>query len=254
MARTFAAVSGLAWDPVAMALAGQTAENQWVGMRCGIMDQLISAAGQAGHALLIDCRSLGIEPVPLPPPGVVVIVLDTGTRRGLVDSAYNERRRQCEAVAERFQVRALRDVSSEMLAQQNGSLEATMLRRARHVVSENERTLEAVAAMRRGDVAALGALMEQSHRSLRDDYEVSSDALNAMVEIARVQPGCYGARMTGAGFGGCAMALVQAEAAETFAATVAPRYQAATGHTPAVYVCRATDGAQLVSANELAGY
>lgn len=246
VARTFAAVSPLAWDPVAMARLGQQAENAWVGMRCGIMDQLISAAGQAGHALLIDCRTLQIQPVPLP-SGVVVVVLDTGTRRGLVDSAYNERRQQCEAVAALFQVPALRDVSSDLLRQRAGQLEATALRRARHVVSEDERTLQAVQAMRRGDVATLGRLMQQSHVSLRDDYEVSSDALNAMVEIALVQPGCYGARMTGAGFGGCAMALVQAGAAETFAATVAAQYQATTGHVPAVYVCRATEGAGLVS-------
>jgi galactokinase len=229
-----------------MALLGQRAENEWVGMRCGIMDQLVSAAGKEGHAILIDCRSLQIEPVPLP-PGLAVVVLDTGTRRGLVDSAYNERRQQCESAADFFQVRALRDVDPDRFQQVASQLDEPMRRRALHVVTENDRTLQASDAMRRGEVAALGVLMKKSHASLRDDFEVSSDALNTMVEIALAQPGCYGARMTGAGFGGCAMAIVDLAAAEPFAATVAETYQAATGNTPAVYVCQATNGAEVVA-------
>ncbi|MEN6449236.1 MAG: galactokinase [Thermoguttaceae bacterium] len=244
-ARASAAASGLAWDPATMAKLGQKAENQWVGVNCGIMDQLISAAGRVGHALLIDCRSLEMKPVPLP-PGVAVAVLDTSTRRGLVDSAYNERRSQCEAAARQFGVRALRDVTIEQFERSADGLDAVTRRRARHVISENERTVRAAEAMRRGEAAELGRLMGESHRSLRDDYEVSSDALDAMVDCAMAHEACLGARMTGAGFGGCAMALVRAESAEDFAARTAAAYQTKTGHTPAVYVCQATNGAEVV--------
>jgi len=245
-ARAFAAVSELTWDAVVMAKLGQRAENQWVGVNCGIMDQLISATGRADHAVLIDCRSLELDPVPLPTE-VAVAVLDTGTRRGLVDSAYNERRSQCESAADFFQVQALRDVTMEMFQQHAEGLEETTRLRARHVITENDRTLQAVEAMRRGEIEALGRLLSKSHESLRDDYEVSSDALNAMVECAEAHEACYGARMTGAGFGGCALALIRAEAADHFTQTVARCYQEKTEHAPAVYVCRATNGAEVVS-------
>jgi len=245
-ARAFAWTASLPWDPAAMALLGQKAENQWVGVNCGIMDQMVIAAGRQDHALLLDCRSLAYELVPLPPT-VAVVVLDTGTRRGLVDSAYNERRAQCEAAARHLGVKALRDVASAELAARSGELEATAARRARHVVSEIERTREAARAMAAGDAAAVGVLMDASHASLRDDFEVSSAALDAMVRQARSQAGCLGARMTGAGFGGCAVALVDARAATTFAAAVAPRYREETGSDPAVYVCQATDGARVVA-------
>ncbi len=242
-ARAFAAVSEIAWDPVRMALLSQKAENQWVGVQCGIMDQLVSSAAQAGHALLIDCRSLHTKPTPLP-EGTAVVVLDTGTRRGLVDSAYNQRRQQCETAAKTLGVRALRDVTLQQLEAAAGRLDPVTFRRARHVATENARTLEAAEAMRRGDKHRLGQLMDASHQSLRDDYEVSSEALNRMVELARAHPACYGARMTGAGFGGCAVALVDAAGAEDFVRTVGPAYQQATGHQPALYVCRATQGAE----------
>lgn len=251
-ARTFAAVAGLSWQPAAMAKVGQRAENEWVGVNSGIMDQMISAAGRKGYALLIDCRSLAAEPAPLP-PGTAVVVLDTGTRRGLVDSAYNERRAQCEAAAAFFGVPALRDVDPARLALagQAGGLDEVTLRRARHVISENERTLQAAAAMRRGapGAAQLGRLMDASHASLRHDFEVSSPELDLMVELARQQAGCLGARMTGAGFGGCAVALVRAEAGtvDAFCAAVAGAYRQATGIRPALYVCAADDGAAVVS-------
>lgn len=243
-ARTFAAVSGLSWDATTMAKLGQRAENEWVGMNCGIMDQMISAAGIAGHALLIDCRSLEAQPVPLP-PGTAVVVLDTATRRGLVDSAYNERRAQCEAAARFFGVAALRDVNVAQFQAQADELDNLIRRRARHVVTENIRTLEAAEAMRRSDAVRLGQLMDASHVSLRDDFEVSSDELNVMVVCARQEEACYGARMTGAGFGGCAVALVRSEAAHIFAASVAARYQATTKLVPNVYVCAATNGAEV---------
>jgi galactokinase len=228
-----------------MAKLCQRAENQWVGVNCGIMDQMISAAGQADHALLIDCRSLETEAAPLPPE-TVVVVLDTATRRGLVDSAYNERRAQCEAAARFFDVPALRDVSVEAFEARADALDDVTRRRARHVITENARTLRAVEAMRRGDAATLGRLMNASHASLRDDFEVSSDALNAMVQAALAENGCYGARMTGAGFGGCAVALVRADLAAMFASNVAASYEDAVEIKPNVYVCQATDGADIV--------
>jgi galactokinase len=244
-ARAFAVTSGFTWDATQMALVGQRAENQWVGMNCGIMDQMISAAGQADHALLIDCRSLETQPVPLP-PGIVVLVLDTATRRGLVDSAYNERRSQCEAVAKFFSVKALRDVTLDQLNEKRDLLDRVAYRRARHVISENERTLQAADAMKRGETIELGQLMQLSHMSLRDDFEVSSRELNVMVECAERQSGCYGARMTGAGFGGCAVALVRQNAAEAFSSSIATEYQAATGLTPNIYICTAANGAEIV--------
>jgi galactokinase len=244
-ARAFAAVGNLPWNPATMALLGQKAENKWVGVNCGIMDQLISAAGQAGHALLIDCRSLDTQPVPLP-SGTAVVVLDTATRRGLVDSAYNERRSQCEAAAKFFNVKALRDVTVEQFERMADGLDPVTRRRAKHVIGENDRTLRAAEAMRAGDAVLLGRLMDESHASLRDDYEVSSEALDVMVDCAAAHPACCGARMTGAGFGGCAMALIRADLAGDFASKTTAAYQQKTGHIPAVYVCQATNGAEAV--------
>jgi galactokinase len=244
-ARAFQAVSGFPWNPPAMALLGQKAENQWVGMNCGIMDQMISAAGEADHALLIDCRSLATTSVPLP-PGTVVVILDTATRRGLVDSAYNERRAQCEAAARYFNVPALRDVSMERFLAEAHGLDDVTMRRARHVISENARTLAAAEAMQAGDAATLGRLMDASHVSMRDDFEISGPALNIMVACAQEESSCYGARMTGGGFAGCAVALVDAEQAQAFAHSVAARYQARAHLEPAVYVCNASEGASIV--------
>jgi galactokinase len=245
VARAFGAVAGWDWDAPRMAVVGQYAENKWVGVNCGIMDEMISAAGVAGHALLIDCRSLANTPMPLP-PGVAVVVLDTATRRGLVDSAYNERRAQCEVAARHFGVAALRDVSVPQLKAAQPDLDALIYRRARHVVTENARVLEACDAMRAGDAAALGRLLDASHVSLRDDFQVSSRELDTIVEVAAAQPGCQGARMTGAGFGGCAVALVRDADAHEFVAHTAAGYAARTGLTPRIYVCAATNGAEIV--------
>lgn len=244
-ARSCAAVADLPWDSSKMALLGQKAENKWIGVNCGIMDQMISASGREGEAMLLDCRSLQRDMVPLP-SGMAVVILDTSTRRGLVDSKYNERRACCEAAAQSFQVKALRDVTSESLEARKDQLDETTYRRARHVITENERTEEAAKAMKSGDAERLGLLMNESHESLRDDYEVSNDALDAMVEAARSHEGCLGARMTGAGFGGCAVALVRAEEAEDFVAKTSALYKEKTGHDAAVYVCTATEGAAVV--------
>ena len=243
-ARAFQVISGFAWNPPAMALLGQKAENQWVGMNCGIMDQMISAAGEADHALLIDCRSLETTSVPLP-SGTVVVILDTATRRGLVDSAYNERRAQCEAAARYFGVPALRDVTMERFEAETDGLDDVTMRRARHVISENARTVAAAAAMQAGDAVELGRLMDASHVSMRDDFEISGPALNVMVACAQEEPGCYGARMTGGGFAGCAVALVQADRVTTFAANVAVRYAVRASLVPALYVSTASAGASI---------
>jgi galactokinase len=243
--RAFATVSGLPWKPSEMALLGQRVENKWIGVNSGIMDQMIVAGGRKNHALLIDCRSLALEPVPVP-AGAVVVVLDTGTRRGLVDSAYNERRSQCEEAARFFGVKALRDVDAGTFSARQNELEPLVRRRARHVITENDRTVEAAKAMRAGDLTRLGQLMDASHASLRDDFEVTNNALNTIVTLARAQPGCFGARMTGAGFGGCAVALVAPEQAEAFVRTVNEKYKQATGNTSQCYVCQAADGASVV--------
>jgi len=244
-ARAFAQVAGFEWEPVRMARAGRRAENEWIGVNSGIMDQMACAACQAGHALFLDCRSLEYENIPLP-ASVAVVVLDTATRRGNVDSGYNERFQQCQAVARYFGVKALRDVTPQGLLERGDGLDEVAYRRARHVVMEDHRVLHAIAAMRAGNVAELGRLLDASHASMRDDFEITNEALNVMVSIARRQPGCYGARMTGGGFGGCAMALVDVGQAENFAATVAHEYQVESGLAPSVYVCHPCQGAEVV--------
>jgi galactokinase len=246
IARAFAAVSGFGWDASRMALLCQKAENQWVGVQCGIMDQMISALGKQGQAILIDCRDLSTEAVPLPSSEVVVI-MDTMTRRDLADSAYNERRAQCEATARAFGVAALRDVSMSAFRARAADLDPVVQRRVRHVISEIERTREAGEAMKRGDSAELGRLMNESHDSLRDDFEVSNAELNAIVDAARKTAGCFGARMTGGGFGGCAIALVSADSAEAFAERVTAEYRCATSLDPKIYICEAASGASVAA-------
>jgi galactokinase len=243
-ARAFGAASDLPWDPVAGARLAQRAENGWVGMQCGIMDQLVIASGREGHALLIDCRDLSMRPIPLP-PRTVVAVLDTSTRRGLLDSVYNERRAGCEEAARRCGVRSLRDLGVAALEEHAGALSEEQHRLARHVVSENARTLAAADAMTRGDAAAFGVLMDEGHRSLRNDYRVSGPALDAIVVAARNAPGCHGARMTGAGLAGCAVALVEESKVADFTAETERAYRVATGLVATVHVSRPAPGAEL---------
>ena len=244
-ARAFAAVSGFAWEPARMAQVGQGAENHWVGVNCGIMDQMVSAAAQTGHALFLDCRSLKYQHIPLP-ESAAVVVMDTSTRRGLVGSAYNERRAQCEEAARFFNVPALRDVSPEEFNVKRGQLEQTVMRRARHIITENQRVLEVVKAMHAGNALEVGRLFNESHVSLRDDFEVTNKALNQIVDCAQAHPACYGARMTGAGFGGCAVALVKREQVEAFVETTGEAYHAISGLDAKIYVCSAAQGASLV--------
>jgi len=223
----------------------QRVENEFVGVNCGIMDQFIVSLGQRGHALLIDCRSLEYTPVPLP-GGCDVVICDTKKRRGLVDSEYNTRRQECERGASILGVRALRDVTLQQLQEHRDDMDPVTFRRCRHVVSENERTLAAVSALRSGDLTRFGELMNASHRSLRDDYEVSCAELDAMVSAAWEQPGTLGSRMTGAGFGGCTVSLVRSADTVSFVQSVSASYTQATGIVPEIYVCQAEDGVRVI--------
>jgi galactokinase len=225
-------VAGLELAPVELALACQRAEQLATGVPCGIMDQLSSVAGREGCALLIDCRSLEIEPIRMP-EGLAIVVVHSGLPRALEHSAYAERRSACEAVAARLGVPALRDATPEQVADEP---------RARHVVSENTRVLAAAEALRRGDVARLGSLMSASHASLRDDFEVSTPELDVLVDELGAA-GAVGARLTGAGFGGCVVALAPAEDAAALAARAAEAYRRRTQRNPTTYVCRAAGGA-----------
>lgn len=242
VARAFQVVGDFEWDPPQMAQIARRAENEWVGVSSGIMDQMICASGKADHALLIDCRSLDTELVPLP-QGVSVVVLDTGTRRELAKSAYNERRDQCKAAADHFGVAALRDVDLTAFAQRADELDEVVRKRARHIISENARVLRAKEAANKGDASMLGALLSETHRSLRDDFEVSSKELDAIAAAAQSFAGCYGARMTGGGFAGCAIALVDDVQVGDFVTHVLARYSEDIPDYEAVlYVCMATDG------------
>ena len=223
--------AGVAIDGVDIARIGQQVETRLLGVPTGIMDQLISATAMAGSASLIDCRSLETTPHPIP-AGTSVVVMDTRTRRQLVDSEFAERTATCLRAAELLGVPALRDVDDVSLLETEHPLE---WRRASHVVAEDRRTLAAAAAMAAGDAAGLGTLMNESHDSLRDLYEVSSDALDRIVDIARAAPGCLGARMTGGGFAGCAVALVATSEVEAFVAEVARKYEAWSGDVPRLW-------------------
>ena len=249
-ARALATAGGLDWDPIRMAKLGQKAENEYVGMNCGIMDQFASAVSRAGHAVLLDCRSLETRPVPVPERATVV-VMDTGARRSLAGSAYNDRRAACERVVAHLRtldssVRALRDASLDLLESAEADLDPTDLKRARHVVPENERPVLMADALQTGELTRAGQLMNDSHASLRDLYEVSCEELDRMTEIARDQPSCFGARMTGAGFGGCAVALVEADSTGAFCETVLSSYKKSHDLPAALYPCRPMAGARVL--------
>ena len=230
--------SGIDWQPIDIARLGQRVENEIVGLPSGIMDQFISAGAVAGHASLMDCRALTLTPAPLP-AGAVIAIMDTGTRRILADAAYGDRRAACERAAAQIGVSALRDATLDQLDLVSDAVDR---RRAHHVITENQRTLDAAEAMRTGDATELGRLMDASHDSLRDAFEVSGPGLDAIVDAARVAPGCLGARMTGGGFAGCAVALVDAGAAPSFTTTVIERY-AYDGHTARIWLCEPAGGA-----------
>jgi galactokinase len=239
--KTLQSFDGL--SPTDMALIAQHAENHFVGCNCGIMDQLVSARGQAGSAVLIDCRSHETLAVPMP-PDVAVMIVHSRVRRGLVGSEYNTRRKQCEAAARHYGVRALRDLSLARLEADVGDLDATVLRRARHIVTENQRTLDAAGALSAGDLHGMGVLMAASHDSMRDDFEITAPAVDQLVQILQSTIGAMGgARMTGGGFGGCAVALLPLDRVESVRQAVAKNYRAPGGEVGTVYVCQASGGA-----------
>jgi galactokinase len=242
--QAFKVLSGLdRLDATFMAMLAQRAENEFVGCRCGIMDQLISARGVAGHALLIDCRSLEAHPVAMP-NDMAVLIVDSKIQRGLVGSEYNLRREQCERAAAHFGVRALRDIDAAQLAAGAGALDSTALKRARHVVTENARTLQAAEALRDGDLPRLGRLMAESHVSMRDDFEITVPAIDELVRIIGAELGTQGGvRMTGGGFGGCVVALAPVPLAEAALAAVAAQYRSPQGLPGTAHLCHASVGA-----------
>ena len=234
-------------DKVQLALAGQAAEHDYVGTLCGIMDQYIAALGQKGQALLIDCRSLEFKPVPLELGSSCLLICDTKVKHELASSAYNERRRQCEEgvaliARKRPEVRALRDVTEADFEALAAQLPEIIARRCRHVVSENARTLAAARHLEAGQLAELGALMSASHASLRDDYEVSCPELDEAVAAAQSEPGVYGSRMTGGGFGGCTVTVLEQAAVERVSAAISQRLTTRFETTPQLFATPAGEG------------
>ena len=249
-ARALCEISGAPWSPVEMALLGHRVESDWIGIKGGVMDQFTAAMAREGHALLLDCRSLSHSPVHIPGEAVV-IVMDTGAPRTLAGSAFNERSASCRAAVAALRaadpaVYALRDVNLEFLQANRGRLDETTYRRAHHVVEENARPQAMADALAEGDLAKAGRLMDESHFSLRDLYEVSSFELDLFTELARKHPACHGSRLTGAGFGGCAIALVSAAGAEDFMEATHSRYQSKVELPSSVFACRPESGARLL--------
>ena len=245
------ALFGLGLDSLTLVRMAQKAENEFVGVRCGIMDQFINIFGRARSVLKIDCRSLAFEAVPFERDDLRVVISDTLVRRELASSEYNVRRGQCEAGVQALRahdpsIRSLRDVTLDLLREHRAELDPVVYRRCEYVVRENIRVTEACAALARNDFAVLGGLMNLSHAGLRDDYEVSSVELNALVEAARRVPGVLGSRMMGAGFGGCTISLVEAGAVPEFETRVSRDYEAETGRPPKVHVVRIEAGTHAV--------
>lgn len=248
--RALTAASGAPWDPVAMALTAQRAERAYVGVQCGVMDQMASAVSRDGCALLLDCRTLESSAVSIPDRAAVV-VMDTGARRSLASSAYNDRRAACERAVSVLQaidpaIRALRDATVELLASARDRMDPVVYRRALHVIEECGRPRRLADAFAAGDLEKAGRLMNESHESLRVLYEVSSAELDLICELAREHPACLGARMTGAGFGGCAIALVERDGAEDFIRTVHPAYEAKAKLRSQFFACRPVAGARIL--------
>ena len=232
-------------DPLRLAQLCQRAENEGVGVQSGLMDQLASTGTRDDAALLLDCRDLTTEHVPLP-AGLGVLVVDSAVSRSLSSSAYNERRAQCEQAAADLGVRSLRDASADLLQERWASMDDVVRRRARHVISENARVLRTADVLRSGDTSLLGDLLAASHASLQRDFEVTVPELDLLVAAAMATPGVVGSRMTGAGFGGCTVALVELERAEQVRDEVCRRYADASGRTPRAWVSRAAGGASVV--------
>ena len=239
----FKSLCDLAISPSQIALIGQRAENRFVGCNCGIMDQLISARGETGHALLIDCRSLETRSFAMP-AGIAVVIINSNVQRGLVGSEYNTRRRQCEEAARFFGVKALRDVDLGTFEAKQGGLDPIVAKRARHVITDSQRAVDLAAALPSGNMQLIGRLMADSHVSMRDDFAITCPQVDALVDIVKEVIGAAGGvRMTGGGFGGCVVALVPDHLVEPVRVAVASRYPLVTGLLPAMYVCHASAGA-----------
>jgi galactokinase len=237
----FSQVADLGWDPASFSEIAQRAENEWVGVRSGIMDPLVATTAREGHAMLIDCRDLETSHVPIPPDAAFV-VMDTGTRRNLIEAGYNRVRSQCEAAAGELGCSSLRDLDSTQFAAYEDRIEQPLLRCARHVVTENERTRAAAVALGSGRLVELGRLMNESHVSLRDLLGVSSRPLDAIVQVAQSSKGCYGARLTGGGYAGAAIALVDRVVADDFISDVEDGFHDATGLQGHCYVVESSSG------------
>jgi len=239
-------------DRMELVKIAQNAENKFVGVNCGIMDQFASAMGAADHALFLNCDTLDYERVPLKLEGMKIVIANTNKRRGLADSKYNERRAQCESASEALRsgknIRHLSDLSlNEFHELSHLITDETEKKRARHVITENHRTLNAIEALNKGDIKSFGQLMNQSHDSLRDDYEVTGNELDILVEEARKIEGTIGSRMTGAGFGGCTVSIVKEDQVESFIREVGSGYKARTGLNPEFYVAEIGDGSKQIS-------
>lgn len=250
IARTLVAASGLEWDPITAALLAQRAEREFAGVACGIMDQLAVASARDGHALLIDCRSLETRDIRLP-ERLTVVIFDSGVRRQLASSGYNERRASCERAVDAIrakypEVLALRDVDLAMLEEAKSALRPDDYRRARHVIEENLRPAVLGDALIAGDLRAAGRTMVDSHISLRDLYDVSTPELDVLVDSSTSQPACYGARLTGAGFGGCVVAIADKDAVDRVIAAVSEAYRVQCGREAKAIVSRATAGAHVI--------
>ncbi|MDO4696165.1 MAG: galactokinase [Neisseria sp.] len=246
IAKALQALFGLDLTAAELARIGQYAENRFVGCQCGIMDQLASACGQAGHAVLIDCRSLETQAIPMP-DGLSVMIVHSRVKRGLVDSEYNIRREQCETAARHFGVAALRDLDEAAFADGKQGLDETAARRALYVIRENRRTLEAAEALRRNDTAALSRLMAESHVGMRDEFEITHPAIDTLVKlISEIIGKEGGVRMTGGGFGGCVVALMPHHLVDPVRRHLAAHYQTQTGLKEEIFVCTAQKGAAVI--------
>lgn len=251
VARAFVELASSTMDGTKLAQLCQSAENEFVGTRCGIMDQFVAIHAKRGHALLLDCRALTYQHQPLP-EGVALVICDSMVRHALAGGEYNLRRKECEAGAQFFAVRkpgvrALRDVAMEDFRKFEADLPEPVRRRCRHVIAENARVLEAAEDLKRHNLQRCGELMHASHASLRDDFQVSCRELDMLVELACKIKGVYGARMTGGGFGGCTINLVESGEVDSFRAKMAEGYERATGTRPEIYVCSAGDGVKRVA-------
>jgi galactokinase len=244
------AITGQTLEPVERALLCQKAEHEYAGVPCGIMDQFASVMGRADHLMLLDCRSQHIEHIPLVDPNITVLIVNTNVKHELSGGEYAERRGQCESAARKLGVTSLRDAKFPQLQVRRQQLERTEYRRAHHAVSEIARTVKAAVAVKAGDWPEVGRLMYESHNSLRDDYEVSCPELDLLVELARQigpEGGVIGSRMTGGGFGGCTVSLVETPKVNAIAQHIASTYRAQTGIEPSVLTSRPARGAHIIS-------